>query len=451
MAIPQEHNWRYIFHFTDIRNLDSIIKNGLLCTNLKEAQNITHKNIANMTIQERRAKMIVACGKGGVVHDYVPFYFSSKNPMLLGVLNKKNTDQPFIIYLCMKIERLEKDDAVFTDVSANSELSPNFFADTDNLNNLDWTLIDSRKWGFTDDERHKKMAEALIFNRVGIEETDAIVVYNNRVADGVRKIFEKNGITPPPILLDNGLANGRYRFFYTKYFLQGRDHETLIMGPYFLKQGYQQLLKQINQHRQANNQVYKYEDISDIVKAIEQDIRVIPELNGVCQMSTSKFSLTDTVDIHLQKVAANIQNTDSYRKADEGLKNVMKLAAYLHDIGKGPMQKWNGNVQYMYVDHTYDAIPMLHRIFTQDIRTVSEDSIRRVCLAVVYHNIAGDCMLKGRDRKEMADVINDENDIDMLIVMSLADVQATNSTWYQQMTYCKRSLKKDVMDLKGLI
>ena len=66
-------------------------------------------------------------------------------------------------------------------------------------------------------------------------------------------------------------------------------------------------------------------------------------------------------------------------------------------------------------------------------------------------NIAGDCMLKGRDRKEMADVINDENDIDMLIAISLADVQAVNSTWYLQMTYCKGALKKDVMDLKGLI
>lgn len=451
MAVLQDHNWRYIFHFTDIRNLDSIIKNGLLCTNTKNTLNISHKNIANMTIQERRAKMEVMCGKGGVVHDYVPFYFTSKNPMLLGVLNKKNTDQPFIIYLCMKIERLEKDDAVFTDVSANSELLPNFFADTDNLSKLDWTLIDSKKWGFTDDERHKKMAEALIFNRVGIEEIDAIVVYNNWIADGVRKIFEKNGITPPQILLDNGLANGRYRFFYTKYFLQGRDHETLVTGPYLLKHEYQKLLKQINQHRQANKKAYKYEDITAVVKAIEQNIRVIPELNGVYQMPTSKIPLADTVDIHLQKVAANIQNTDFYRKADEGLKNLLKLVAYLHDIGKGPMQKWNGNVQYLYVDHTYDAIPMLKRILTQEIRNISEDNIRRVCLAVVYHNIAGDCMLKGRDRKEMVDVIHDENDIDMLISMSLADVKAVNSTWYVQMMYCQGALKKDVMELKGLI
>ena len=55
MPIPVNHSHRYIFHFTDIRNLDSIIKNGLLCTNLKNEKGIEHHNIANLTIQERRA------------------------------------------------------------------------------------------------------------------------------------------------------------------------------------------------------------------------------------------------------------------------------------------------------------------------------------------------------------------------------------------------------------
>lgn len=103
--------------------------------------------------------MNVTCGKGGVVHDYVPFYFSSKNPMFLGVLNKKNTDQPFIVYLCMKIDRLEKDDAVFTDASANTDIPPQFYSDTTQLDKLDWSLVDSLKWGFSDEERHKKMAK----------------------------------------------------------------------------------------------------------------------------------------------------------------------------------------------------------------------------------------------------------------------------------------------------
>ena len=47
MAIPDEHKWRYVFHFTDIENLDSIIKHGLLCPNVKNENGIEHKKIAN--------------------------------------------------------------------------------------------------------------------------------------------------------------------------------------------------------------------------------------------------------------------------------------------------------------------------------------------------------------------------------------------------------------------
>lgn len=147
MAIPDEHKWRYIFHFTDIENLDSIIKNGLLCTNVKNEKGIQHKNIANMTIQERRANMDVPVGPRGKVHDYVPFYFSSMNPMLLTLLNQKNVDQQYIIYFCVKIDRLEKEDAVFTNASANTVEPPTFYEETDKLSELNWDLIDSRKWG----------------------------------------------------------------------------------------------------------------------------------------------------------------------------------------------------------------------------------------------------------------------------------------------------------------
>ena len=82
--IPEEHKWRYFFHMTDIDNLESILEHGLLCTNEKNRLGIKHTNIANNAIQERRAEMRVPCGHGGVVHDYVPFYWTSVNPMLLG-------------------------------------------------------------------------------------------------------------------------------------------------------------------------------------------------------------------------------------------------------------------------------------------------------------------------------------------------------------------------------
>lgn len=59
MAIPENHKGKYIFHFTDVRNLNSIVKNALLSTNDKNRLGITHHNIANQTIQARRDQMEV--------------------------------------------------------------------------------------------------------------------------------------------------------------------------------------------------------------------------------------------------------------------------------------------------------------------------------------------------------------------------------------------------------
>ncbi len=41
MALPDSLKGRYAYHFTSIDNLNSIIENGLLCTNLKNEQNIS--------------------------------------------------------------------------------------------------------------------------------------------------------------------------------------------------------------------------------------------------------------------------------------------------------------------------------------------------------------------------------------------------------------------------
>ena len=93
MPIPEEFKGRYLYHFTHIDNLPNILRHGLLSYNEKEARGIKHVSIANAGIQNRRASMVVPCGPGGFVHDYVPFYFCSLSLMLLSVVNAKNVDQ----------------------------------------------------------------------------------------------------------------------------------------------------------------------------------------------------------------------------------------------------------------------------------------------------------------------------------------------------------------------
>ena len=450
MAIPNKHSGRYIFHFTDIHNLDSIIKNGLLCTNIKNSKGITHKNIANTTIQERRANMDVPVGPEGKVHDYVPFYFSSINPMLLKLLNQKNVDQDQIIYLCVKIQRLEKNDTVYTNASANTVNPPTFYEDTSHLDDLKWELIENKRWKAKEDEdKHKKMAEALIYNKVDISEIDAIVVYNKWAKKAVEKIFQDNNVIPPPILWDNDPQMKNYRFYYTKFFINGRENETLVTGPLLLLNEYKRLISEIRKKRHENTHAYNYPTIHDLLQALEKDISIIPELKGVIGLFQDYSSHHDTVDEHTKKVVAEMKNLDYFKNASDEKKDILLLAAYLHDIGKGPKEKWNkGLMEHAYPDHPVDAIPMLKRILTEEVEGISEEEIRMICMLVVYHDIIGDCMGKGRDKEQIVQLIEDKDDLDMLFAISLADTKAIKETWYKNILNQKESFSSQIMEMK---
>ena len=451
MAIPDNHKWRYIFHFTDIRNLDSIIKNGLLCTNEKIEKGIKHQNIANVTIQERRAKMDVPIGKKGKVHDYVPFYFSSMNPMLLTLLNHKNVDQNLIVYLCVKIQRLDEDDAVFTDASANTATPPNFFDDTTDLDKLKWDLIDSRKWGgWNDEDRHCKMAEALVYKKLSISDVDAIVVYNDWGRKKVQELFAANGMTPPEILFDHAQRIRNYSFYYTKFFFPSRKNDTLVTGPITLLAEYKELLGTIAKNRQDPKDTYPYETISDLVIALDGNITVLPELKAVVGLLQDYPPHNDMVDEHTRKVVSEMKNTTYYRAASEDLRRVLELAAYLHDIGKGPKSQWKDDkMTGAYPDHPADAIPMLKRILTDEIKQLGEDEIRRVCMMVVYHDIIGECMDKDRDKQQIAELIENDDDLNMLFAISMADVKAVNGFWGRKISSRQKSFCEEIMKLKN--
>lgn len=168
--IPAKYANRYFYHFTHMDNLESIIDNGLISTNEKKLRGISHVNVANESIQERRSNTLVPCHPYGSIHDYVPFYFAGTNPMLLSVLNRKNIDQPYVVYIAISINKLKEQNVIFTDASVNTVTPPNFYSDPQDLDMLNWGLIDSKKWGNENkDELHERMAEALVFKKVPLD------------------------------------------------------------------------------------------------------------------------------------------------------------------------------------------------------------------------------------------------------------------------------------------
>jgi hypothetical protein len=75
-----------IFHITAIANLARIAKSKTLLANaVLQKKKIQHANIAYQGAQGKRATKLVAKPPGGVIHDYVPFYFAPRSPMLMAI------------------------------------------------------------------------------------------------------------------------------------------------------------------------------------------------------------------------------------------------------------------------------------------------------------------------------------------------------------------------------
>ncbi|MEM5667924.1 HD domain-containing protein [Bacillus cereus] len=77
------------------------------------------------------------------------------------------------------------------------------------------------------------------------------------------------------------------------------------------------------------------------------------------ELETDNKVHSDNVSDHTIKVVNNLEDNEYYRNLSENDKKLVKLSAYLHDIGKGPKSKWKDGIQVAYPDHPADSIPML--------------------------------------------------------------------------------------------
>ena len=134
----------WIYHMTDVGNLRSILTAGqLVSLNGLRREQHDFTNIAYETLQDRRATKQVSCGPGGVLHDYVPFYFGPRSPMLFVIKQGRVASylggQRSVVHLATTVEAIQQTGArfVFTDGHAIMELS-RFYEDLSDLTKVDW-------------------------------------------------------------------------------------------------------------------------------------------------------------------------------------------------------------------------------------------------------------------------------------------------------------------------
>lgn len=85
-----------LFHITALANLPAICaRGGLLSKNFGQVVGVAYQNIAHAGAQGARAVRAVPNPPGGVVHDFVPFYFAPRSPMLYAINGGKVAGCPW--------------------------------------------------------------------------------------------------------------------------------------------------------------------------------------------------------------------------------------------------------------------------------------------------------------------------------------------------------------------
>jgi hypothetical protein len=196
-----------IYHITHIDNLPSILKSGGLIANSRLRQRQTnYLDIAHENIQDRRARTEVPCGAGGYLHDYVPFYFAPRSPMLYAI-HKQNVDgysggQKPIIHLVSQIEAIENSEIAFAFTDGHGIMVyTDFYDDLYALNHvIDWELMESKYWFDTPDDPNRKckrQAEFLVHEFCHWNLIKEIGVINLTIQTQVREILQRFNIQTP--------------------------------------------------------------------------------------------------------------------------------------------------------------------------------------------------------------------------------------------------------------
>ncbi len=194
-----------IFHITHVDNLTKILATRELraCAILRQ-QRTEYTDIAYQHIQDRRATKVVPCGPGGTLHDYVPFYFAPRSPMLYvnwcgGVPGYIGGQEP-IVHLVSTAQTVK--DAglayVFTDGHAPMAVS-NYYTDLVDLDKIDWSIMPAKYWNDSakyPDRKRRRQAEFLVLRRVPFRAISLIGVCTPTIQDRVRKILENTGFNP---------------------------------------------------------------------------------------------------------------------------------------------------------------------------------------------------------------------------------------------------------------
>jgi hypothetical protein len=356
----------------------------------------------------------------------------------------KNVDQYDILYFEFPIALAERHDVVFTSASANTAVPPTFYNNPENLIQLDWDAIDSWKWSSPDDDfRHRRMAEMLVHHALPVTAAARCVVWNEWVKDRVKEIVGDREF--PPIEFENKSRKHYFSIYWEK------EESSIVKGPGEIADIFNNANDYVAEHTRDHEDTAGFENLRSLRDGLRADFGCLPHTAELVGLRSENGIHRKTVDVHTKEVVAGLLELDEYDAFDVRQKRLLEIAAYLHDIGKGPRSRWdkNGGLQKVDPDHPVGAMPMMVEVLTEHVGKVSASSARTLLLLVCYHDLVGDVLGQGRDAQQILDVVRNEDELRMLFAISRADVTALVPRWWDQSkaddlyTWCAENIDED--------
>ncbi|MCI0602492.1 DUF4433 domain-containing protein [bacterium] len=178
-----------VYRFIHIDNLEICLKRGgIHSPNDNPKNGLNYKTIHNIEIQTERRITRIPCGPGGVIHDYVAFYFGYLSPMLLqlktGRVEGYSEGQEPLIYLVSSVQRIQGSGTqfVFSDGHGIAAYT-DWYDDLKFLDRIDWSMVYQRYWKDTVDDmdrQRRKQAEFLAHRFCDWTLIEEIGVMNDR-------------------------------------------------------------------------------------------------------------------------------------------------------------------------------------------------------------------------------------------------------------------------------
>ena len=182
-------------------NLPWILRNGLHSKN-SPTQDPRYVVIGNTDLIDRRSHRVVPVAPGGMLSDYVPFYFTPFSPMLYNIYTgrgevprRANEEICILVSSVHKVRDLGLG-FVFTDRHAYPPLA-RYFNDVAHLGEINWLLLQARNFKRNPDDPEqieRYQAEALVHRHVPIAGLIGIICYTKAVKADLDAHIQAQGL-----------------------------------------------------------------------------------------------------------------------------------------------------------------------------------------------------------------------------------------------------------------